>query len=74
MADEKFYLFTLDSHDLYGPFNSKEFAHDWAYYTYRTSYTLLHDFERWTRFSTYEPIKPNIFDVFTPGKEAAYTD
>ena len=37
----KTYLWTLDSHDCFGPFDSPDDAHDWAKATYKTSYTLV---------------------------------
>ena len=36
------YLFTLDSHDYYGPFHNEAIAHDWAKRTGKSSYQL-HD-------------------------------
>ncbi len=34
------YLITLDAHEYFGPFSTKEQAHYWAYKTGRTSYML----------------------------------
>jgi len=57
------FLFTLDSHDLFGPFPSKREAHDWAYYTHRTSYALM-DFKEYSRFHTDRPVLvPNLLDM-----------
>jgi hypothetical protein len=40
------YLFTLDSHDLYGPFNGRVPAMAWAVRTNKQSYQLLDTAQR----------------------------
>jgi len=57
------FLFTLDSHDLFGPFPSKREAHDWAYYTHRRSYSLLNFSEYCKSYTSYPVLRPNLLDM-----------
>ena len=55
----KTYLWTLDSHDCFGPFDSKSCAAEWARLTAKSSYQLLDK----PPFAAVAPIKPAIAPV-----------
>lgn len=40
MDTGKLHLFTLDSHDYFGPFENEQHAHEWAKATGKSSYQL----------------------------------